>query len=222
MTAYQKAVELGLTGSDAEIVAVLQTLGARDVPVLEVATWLRERGLLVVGFRGTTGSLVAFYDQCSDSTIKAGLDEFFASVVGRQAATVRFTDPQIAGRVYSIATQLLPQIGGDAAMLESFYAMTGGLPYANLTVEQFAAERTEAQAVKVDPEWTDQSVLLSVNLGPQNQSVMLRVSHCAVAAGAVVNGPVIATVASVQAADDPRFAGLLTEIRKLTEALSNG
>jgi len=26
----------------------------------------------------------------------------------------------------------------------------------------------------------------------------------------------------VQAADDPRFAGLLTEIRKLTEALSNG
>jgi len=144
MTAYQKAVELGLTGSDAEIVAVLQTLGSRDVPVLEVATWLRERGLLVVGFRGTTGSLVAFYDQCSDAAIKAGLDEFFASVVGRQAATVRFTDPQIAGRVYSIATQLLPQVGGDAAMLESFYAMSGGQPYAALTVEQFTAERDAA------------------------------------------------------------------------------
>jgi hypothetical protein len=219
MSAYAKSRELNLTGSDADLVAVLQTLGARDVETPDVATWMRERGLWIVLPEGHAGTLYDLYCKTTDPQIKAGLGEWYASTIGGQAGMIRVTWPEIAQRVALVAGLIATAIPDGEKLREQFYELCGGRPYASLTVEQFAADRVSAETPTVDPEWTDTAVLLSVNLSPQSQSVMLRVSRCAVVDGRVVAGPVLATVASAKAAHDPRFAGLLAEIRKLTETL---
>ena len=222
MSACLKAKELGLTGTNAEIVAVLQTLCARDVGRQDVATWMRERGLWTVLPDGHAGTLYDLYSATADPDIKAGLGEWYASTLGGQAGAIRTTWPDIAARVARVAGLIAVAIPDGARLRDEFYSLAGGLPYASLTVEQFAAERTAAETPQPDPEWTDQAVLLSVNLSPQNQSVMLRAIRCAVVDGRLVNGPTVATLATAKAADDSRLSALLLEIQKLTEALSNG
>jgi len=222
MNAYQKSQELGLTGTDAEIVAVLQTLGACDLDRQDAATWMRERGLWVVLPEGHAGTLYELYSTTDNPQIKAGLGEWYASTLGGQAGAIRATWPDVAQRIAAIAALIAVAIPDGERLREEFYALVGGQPYATLTVEKFAAERAEAETPKVDPEWTDTAVLLSVNLSPQSQSVMLRVTRCAVVDGRVVNGPAVATVATAKAASDPRLSALLAEIKKLTEDLRNG
>ena len=222
MSACLKAKELGLTGTDAEIVAVLQTLGARDVETRDVATWMRERGLWIVMPEGHAGTLYKLYSETADPDIRAGLGEWYASTLGGQAGAIRTTWPDIAARVARVAGLIAVAIPDGARLRDEFYLLAGGLPYATLTVEQFAAERAAAETPQPDPEWTDQSVLLSVNLSPQNQSVMLRITRCAVVDGRVVNGPAVATIATATAADDLRLSALLAEIQRVVEGLSNG
>lgn len=222
MSAYLKARELNLTGTDAEIVSVLQTLGARDVETRDVATWMRERGLWIVLPEGHAGTLYDLYRTTQDQQIKAGLGEWYASTIAGQAGAIRVTWPDIAQRVALVAGLIAGAIPNGAALREQFYALCGGRPYADLTVEQFAAERSAAETPAKELEWTDTTTLLSVNLSPQNQSVMLRVTRCAVVDSRVVNGPAVATLATAKAAADPRLSALLAEIQKLTEGLSNG
>jgi hypothetical protein len=222
VNAYAKSRELNLTGSDAEIVAVLQTLGARDVETRDVATWMRERGLWVVLPDGHAGTLYDLYRTTEDAQIKAGLGEWYASTIGGQAGMIRVTWPEIAQRVSLVAGLIAVAIPDGATLRDQFYELCGGRPYSELTVEQFAAERVAAETPAVDPEWTDTAVLLSVNLSPQSKSVTLRVSRCAVVDGRVVNGPVISTLATAKGVGDPRLTALLAEVLKLAEGLRNG
>ena len=219
MTAYTKSIELGLTGTDAEIVAILQTLAANDLPVSHVAEWLRVRRLWYAVPDGFAGPLQQVYDSPDTPVqVRDALGEFFASVWGRGAEYIRATWPQYGPQILAISGLLSALIPGGESLQADLYAAFGGRPYADLTVEQFAAERAAAETPAVEPEWTDQSILLSVNLGPQNKSVMLRVNRCTVVDGRVVTGPAIATVASAKAADDPRFAALLSALHDLAIA----
>jgi hypothetical protein len=217
MTAYAKSIELGLTGTDAEIVAVLQTLAANDLPVSHVTEWLRVRRLWYLSPGGYAGPLQDVYDHTDVPQIKDALCEFFASVFGQGAEYIRATWPQYGPQIWAISGLISALIPGGETLQADLYAQFGGRPYADLTVEQFAAERSAAETPIVEPEWTDTAVLLSVNLSPQSQSVMLRMSRCAVVDGRVVNGPTVATLATAKAADDPRLESLLVEIRKLVE-----
>jgi hypothetical protein len=46
VSAYSKSVQLGLGGTDAGKVAILQTLTVTDVTRQQLGKWLRENGLL--------------------------------------------------------------------------------------------------------------------------------------------------------------------------------
>jgi len=86
------------------------------------------------------------------------------------------------------------------------------------TLEEITAEKAD-QTAKETAVFDQTSILLSVNLSPQNDAVMLRVSQCAVVDGRLVSGSVVATIACAKASEDARFDRLLAEIRKLVETL---
>lgn len=159
MSGYQKAVSLGLTVAmkpgtdpergytDAEIVAILQTLTVSNIAVDSVRVWLREN-LLWFRTSPTTmgGSIQAVMD--SDQTppeTKVHLGLFWSAVFGDGAQNLLTTVPTWAGLVWQIIQGLTAAAPDAAALVDSFYALDGGRPYKDLTVQDFAAQRTTAE-----------------------------------------------------------------------------
>ncbi len=146
MTAYQHSQKLGLDGTDEEIVAVLQTLTARDVSAADIAAWMREEGLWIVGPKGSAGKLYDLWKSTDSPDVRDGLSEWYASTLAGQAAMVRATRPDIAPRIARIAGLMAVAIPDGERLRADFYAMCGGLMFADLTVEQFAKQRAESEA----------------------------------------------------------------------------
>jgi hypothetical protein len=149
MNGYQKAQALNLTGTDAEIVAVLQTLTVSDIPVDAVRVWLRE-SLLWFRTSPTTmgGSIQAVLESSqTPSETKQQLGLFWSAVFGDGARNLLTTVPTWAGLVWQIIQGLTAAAPDAAALVDSFYALDGGRPYKDLTVEQFAAQRTAGESL---------------------------------------------------------------------------
>jgi hypothetical protein len=149
MNGYQKAQALNLTGTDAEIVAVLQTLTVSDIPVDAVRVWLRE-SLLWFRTSPTTmgGSIQAVLESSqTPSETKQQLGLFWSAVFGDGARNLLTTVPTWAGLVWQIIQGLTAAAPDAAALVDSFYALDGGRPYKELTVEQFAAQRTSTESL---------------------------------------------------------------------------
>lgn len=164
MNDYEKSVALSLTGTDAEKVAILQTLTVSNIAVDSVRVWLREN-LLWFRTSPTTmgGSIQAVLE--SDQTLtetKQQLGLFWSAVFGDGAQNLLTTVPTWAGLVWQII-QGLTQAAPDAgALVDSFYALDGGRPYKDLTVEQFAAQRTAALAkAEIQPIWNARSAVVA-------------------------------------------------------------
>jgi hypothetical protein len=147
MNGYEKSVAIGLTGSDAEKVAILHTLTVSDIAVDAVRVWLREN---LLWFRtspttmGGTIQLVLESPQTPAET-KEKLGLFWSAVFGDGAQNLLTTVPLWAGLVWQIIDGLTQAAPDAAALVDSFYALDGGRPYKDLTVEQFAAQRTAAE-----------------------------------------------------------------------------
>lgn len=202
MNAYETAISLGLTGSDAEQVAILQTLGAQDVSTQDVATWLRESGLWMLGPDGPTGALQDVYSATDNETIKAGLAEFYASVFNGQASYVRVTWPQWSTKIWSVVQLIEAVLPAGHDLAERLYSLCGGRPFSDLTVEQFAAQRSAAEAPAVDPvsvTYDQRSVLLSLNLSPLSAILSCVVREAAVVDGRILEGQALATLATADA-----------------------
>lgn len=148
MNAYEKAQSLGLTGTDAEIVAILKTLTASDIPVGRVAIWLRENLLWYWTSPTTMGGAFEAIVQnpATPSDVKQGLELFFSSVFGDGAQFLQTTVPQWAGLVAQVMAGLLVIAPDKTALVDSFYALDGGRPYKDLTPTEFAGQRTASQA----------------------------------------------------------------------------
>lgn len=161
MSGYQKAVELGLTTAivpesnpergytDAEIVGILHTLTVANIAVDAVRIWLREK---LLWFRtspttmgGTIQSVLESPQTPADTKEKLGL--FWSAVFGDGAQNLLTTVPLWAGLVWQIIDGLTQAAPDAAALVDSFYALDGGRPYKDLTVEQFAAQRTTAESL---------------------------------------------------------------------------
>ena len=146
MNGYEKAQKLGLIGTDEEIVAILQTLAANDLPVSHVAEWLRVRKLWYAVPDGFAGPLQLVYDSPdTPAQVREALGEFFASVWGRGAEYIRATWPQYGPQIWGISGLVATLIQGGETLREELYAAFGGRPYASLTVEEFAAQRAAAE-----------------------------------------------------------------------------
>jgi len=151
MNAYEKAQSLGLTGTDAEVVAMLQTLTVADIPCKHVARLLREESLLLwtgERYRGLIQQAVE--SPGMPSQFIDGIDELKSAVFGGSAEYLQTTVPQWAGRVAAIMAAIAQVIPQTAGLVDRVYALDGGRPWRDLTVKQFAAlrESAEQQALK--------------------------------------------------------------------------
>jgi hypothetical protein len=146
MNGYEKAQALNLTGTDAEIVTVLKTLTSSDIPVDSLASLLREESLLKWTAEKYVGSIQALVLANSDNVaLVDAIDELKSTVFGQSAKKLRTTEPFWAGKVWSIVSMIVGLIPDTAGIVEKVYALDGGRPYKDLTVEQFAAQRTTAE-----------------------------------------------------------------------------
>ena len=148
MNGYEKSVALSLTGTDAEKVAILKTLTVSNIAVDAVRVWLREN-LLWFRTSPTTmgGSIQAVLESAQTPTeTKQQLGLFWSAVFGDGAQNLLTTVPTWAGLVWQIIQGLTQAAPDAAALVDSFYALDGGRPYKDLTVEEFAAQRTAAEA----------------------------------------------------------------------------
>ena len=145
MNGYEKAQALGLSGTDAEIVAKLQTLTVSDIPVKSVRTWFRENNLWLERSTGEMfGPLQAAYASAPQEA-KDGLDYLYDTVFAGSADFLRTTQPVWAQQVWQLVQLVVQLSPAHTGLVDSFYALDGGRPYKDLTVEQFAAQRTAAQ-----------------------------------------------------------------------------
>jgi hypothetical protein len=156
MNAYQKSNELGLTGTDAEIVAVLRTLSRDNIPAASVRTWLRQdRDPVLLAYDGS-----AWYGTLEDmlkanqlpAEMVAGLRELKALML--EGGVLRTTQPGPAVRVYRIVAGIAEIIGGDPlATIGSFFGLDGGQPFRDLTVEAYAAQKADAARLAEAEQW---------------------------------------------------------------------
>jgi hypothetical protein len=161
--AFEKAQSLGLTGTDAEIVAILRTLTVGDIHATKLGKWLGERGLLSWDGSSWFGTLQTLIE---NGTITgpaiAGIQQLKAVLVGPRGDGLATTDPAWAPMVFQIITGIAQVSPDAAALIDSFYALDGGRPYKDLTVEQFAAQRTAALAkAEIEPIWTARSAVVA-------------------------------------------------------------
>jgi hypothetical protein len=146
MNAYEKAQSLSLSGTDAEIVAILKTLTVSNIAVDAVRVWLREN---LLWFRSSPITMGGAIQQVIDSPstpdeTKQQLGIFWSAVFGDGAQNLLTTVPTWAGLVWQIIQGLTQAAPDAAALVDSFYALDGGRPYKDLTVQDFAAQRTAA------------------------------------------------------------------------------
>lgn len=149
MNAYEKAQSLGLTGETTEIVAKLQTLTAGPIPVANVLQWFDEQGLgeldpIENSWVGTLVDLVR--NPQTPSPVSSGLRKLFAHLAKRTSQTVDTTDLSYSVEVFALLGALIQMGVVTAEQRDSFYALDGGRPYKDLSVEQFAAQKQAAES----------------------------------------------------------------------------
>jgi len=147
MNAFEKAQSLSVSGTDAEIVAVLKTLTVSNIAVDAVRVWLRENLLWFRSSPTTMGGAIqqVIESQSTPDETKQQLGIFWSAVFGDGAQNLLTTVPTWAGLVWQIIHGLTQAAPDAAALVDSFYALDGGRPYKDLTVEQFATQRTAAE-----------------------------------------------------------------------------
>lgn len=148
MNAVEKAKQLNLTGTPAEIVAVLNSLGAGDITRLVLGKFLREKEFLI--YDGTTwyGSIQTLLEMSPSPIPVEHVPNIIALksiITGTGGDGLATTQPVWAVKILSFV-QLLATVAGDAGLISVFYDMAGGRPYASLTVEQYTALVTDTQA----------------------------------------------------------------------------
>lgn len=156
MNAIETAQSLGLTGTDAEIVAALKSLSQSNIAAASVRTWLRQdRDPVLLAYDGS-----AWYGTLEDmlqanqlpAAMVAGLRELKSLML--ESGVLRTTQPIPAGRVYAIVTGIAAIIGGDQSeTIDSFYRLDGGRPFKDLTVEAFATQKADAARISAADAW---------------------------------------------------------------------
>lgn len=150
MSAYQKSIELNLDGTDAQKVAVLQTLTVSDIPTKSLARLLREESLLLWTGEKYVGSIQTLVtSQGANPQFVAGIDELKSAVFGGSAESLLTTVPKWSVKVWAIVSAIVALVPDTAGLIDRVYALDGGRPYKDLTVSEFAAQRTAAESIAV-------------------------------------------------------------------------
>jgi len=154
MNAYEKAQQLGLTGTDSESVAALKATGVtvRSIVLSELLFLLNFRGMLTKLVSNNadekwTGTVLAMKAAiAADPTATAHVDRWLSHITNPRNIHWDTTDSAYSGPFWAMAQAVaggpgMPSVEDFAAVA----ALGGGWLFSDLTVEQFAAQRDAAQ-----------------------------------------------------------------------------
>jgi len=159
MNAYQKAQALGLSGTNAEIVAQLTACGltARPIQLSELLFLLNFRGMLTKlvsnqtdeKWTGTVLSMKAAQVAANQTESVASLDRWLSHITNPRNVTFDTTSPAHAAPFWAMRIAF----GGVPTMptLADFDAVAdlgGGWLFATLTEQQYAAQKAAAIAAE--------------------------------------------------------------------------
>ena len=156
MSAYQKSVDIGLTGSDPEIVAALRATGltVRQIVLSELLFLLNFRGMLTKLVSNNSdekwsGSVLAMKAAiAADPVATAHVDRWLSHITNPRNTHWDTTDAAYSGPFWALSQAVA---GGEGMpSTEDFAAVAalgGGWLFADLTVEQFTAQRTAAESI---------------------------------------------------------------------------
>ncbi len=156
MTAYEKAQQLGLTGTDSEIVAVLKSTGltARPIVLAELLFLLNFRGMLtkLVGNNADekwTGTVLAMKAAiAADPVATANVDRWLSHITNPRNTHWDTTDPAYSAPFWEMAQAVAGGSGmPSAADFAAVAALGGGWLFSELSSEQFAEQRTAAESL---------------------------------------------------------------------------
>lgn len=144
MNSYDKAQSLGLTGTDSEQVAILQTLANSNIPTQDVRVWFRENRLWMERPGGQMWGTLETAAASATPEQRQQLDYLFDVVFGGSSNNIRVTEPTPAGETWAVVQTIVALVPDSSGSVDSFYALGGGRPFASLTVDQFAADRSDS------------------------------------------------------------------------------
>jgi hypothetical protein len=166
MNAYQKAQSLGLTGTDAEQAATLKATGvtARPIILAELLFLLNFRGMLTKLVNNNSdekwsGTVLAMKAAiAADAVATAHVDRWLSHITNPRNTHWDTTDANYAAPFWALAQAVAG--GPGMPSVEDFSAVAalgGGWLFADLTTEQFAAQRnaaaSEADRQQFQSEW---------------------------------------------------------------------
>jgi len=156
MNAYEKAQSLSLSGTDAEIVALLKSTGLTSRPIVlaELLFLLNFRGMLTKLVSNNadekwTGTVLAMKAAiAADSVATAHVDRWLSHITNPRNTHWDTTDANYSAPFWAMAQAVAGGQGmPSAADFTAVAALGGGWLFSDLTVEQFAAQRRTAEAV---------------------------------------------------------------------------
>ena len=167
MNAYEKAQQLGLTGTDSEIVAILKSTGLTSRPIVlaELLFLLNFRGMLTKLVSNNadekwTGSVLAMKAAiAADPVATAHVDRWLSHITNPRNTHWDTTDANYSAPFWAMSQAVaggpgMPSVADFAAVA----ALGGGWLFADLTVEQFAAQRTVSEAAQSQQEFQSEGV----------------------------------------------------------------
>jgi len=137
MNAYEKSIDLGLIGTDAEQVTILQSLTSLPISTSSLSNYLLTQGLMFIGRDGkVNGTLSAIVNSYLD---------LLAGVLYTDASSEIYSHTQDWGPNFSATIDSL-LASGDITQEQSdaVFAIGGGRPYQSLTMIEFANQRNDA------------------------------------------------------------------------------
>jgi hypothetical protein len=156
MNAYQTSISLGLTGTDAEIVAVLKSTGvtARSIVLSDLLFLLNFRGMLTKLVSNNadekwTGTVLAMKAAiAADPVATAHVDRWLSHITNPRNTHWDTTDANYSAPFWAMAQAVAGGPGmPSSADFAEVAALGGGWLFADLTAEQFAAQREAAEAI---------------------------------------------------------------------------
>ena len=156
MNAYEKAQQLGLIGTDSEIVGVLKSTGltARPIVLAELLFLLNFQGMLTKLVSNNadekwTGTVLAMKAAiAADPVATAHVDRWLSHITNPRNTHWDTTDQNYSAPFWAMAQAVAG--GPGMPSVEDFSAVAalgGGWLFADLTAEQFSAQRQAAESV---------------------------------------------------------------------------
>ena len=157
MNAYDTSISLGLIGTDAEKVATLKATGvtARSIVLSDLLFLLNFRGMLTKLVSNNSdekwsGTVLAMKAAIAgDAVATASVDRWLSHITNPRNTHWDTTDANYAGAFWALSQAVAGGQGmPSSADFEAVAALGGGWLFADLTVEQFAAQRATSESLQ--------------------------------------------------------------------------